>query len=215
MAAARPTSRCAASARRVIALRPESKLVEGRWFKPGLHELVVGRGAQQQFAGLISATTSSCATRIGPSSARSPAAVTPTSRKSSADADTVLAAYQRTLFQSVRVLLESPAALSVLKDALTSNPQLSVEVERETDYLAKVSATLTKVMTLIANVVGGIMAVGAMFGALNTMYSAVSARTREIATLRAIGFGGSADCRLGAHRRRCRCRCWAARSARA
>ncbi len=172
-------------------LRPEMRLVEGRWFKPGLHELVVGRGAQQQFAGLSLGEHVKLRdtdwTVVGAFASGGDAHES----EILADADTVLAAYQRTLFQSVTVLLESPAALSVLKDALTSNPQLSVEVERETDYLAKVSATLTKVMTLIANVVGGIMAVGAVFGALNTMYSAVSARTREIATLRAIGFGGT------------------------
>lgn len=173
------------------ALRPELQLVEGRWFKAGLHELVVGRGAQQQFAGLNlgdkvrlrdTVWTVVGAFASGGDAHESEILV---------DADTVLTTYRRSLFQSVTVQLQSPAALSVLRDALTNNPQLSVEVERETDYLANVSATLTKVMTLIANVVGGVMAVGAVFGALNTMYSAVSARTREIATLRAIGFGGS------------------------
>ena len=173
------------------ALRPELQLVEGRWFKPGLHELVVGRGAQQQFAGLNLGDDVKLRdtdwTVVGAFASGGDAHES----EILADADAVLATYRRTLFQSVRVLLRSPDALSTLKAALTSNPQLSVEVERETDYLAKVSATLTKVMTLIANVVGGIMAVGAMFGALNTMYSAVSARNREIATLRAIGFAGS------------------------
>ncbi len=173
------------------ALRPELQLVEGRWFKPGLHELVVGRGAQQQFEGLNLGDHVKLRDTdwivVGAFASGGDAHES----EILADAETVLTTYRRTLFQSVTVLLQSPAALSILKDSLTSNPRLSVDVERETDYLAKVSATLTKVVTLIANAFGGIMVVGAVFGALNTMYSAVSARTREIATLRAIGFGGA------------------------
>ena len=107
-----------------------------------------------------------------------------------ADADTVIIALRRTMFQSVTVLLESPGAFSAFKQALTANPQLSVEVHRETDYFAKLSGSLTTIMNFIAYVVGSIMAIGAIFAALNTMYSAVSARSVEIATLRAIGFGG-------------------------
>jgi len=173
-----------------LALRPEIHLVEGRWFKPGLHELVVGRGAQQQFAGLDLgahvALRDTDWTIVGVFASDGDAHES----EILGDAETVLASYRRTLFQSVTVQLESPAALSALKDTLTTNPQLSVEVHRETDYLAKLSANLTKVMKLIAYVVGSIMATGAVFGALNTMYSAVSARTLEITTLRAIGFGG-------------------------
>jgi len=173
-----------------LALRPEIHLVEGRWFKPGLHELVVGRGAQQQFAGLDLgahvALRDTDWTIVGVFASDGDAHES----EILGDAETVLASYRRTLFQSVTVQLESPAALSALKDTLTTNPQLSVEVHRETDYLAKLSANLTKVMKLIAYVVGSIMATGAVFGALNTMYSAVSARTLEITTLRAVGFGG-------------------------
>jgi len=173
-----------------LALRPELRLVEGRWFQPGLRELVVGQGAQQQFGGLD--LGSHVALRDTDWTVVGVFASDGDAHESEilADAETVLGAYRRTLFQSVIVQLDSPAAFSVLKDALTTNPQLSVEVHRETVYLAKLSANLTKIMKLIANVVGSIMAVGAIFGALNTMYSAVSARTLEIATLRAIGFGG-------------------------
>ncbi|TPM21592.1 ABC transporter permease [Mesorhizobium sp. B2-3-5] len=173
-----------------LALRPELKLVQGRWFKPGLHELVVGKSAQRQFAGLDVGSQITLRdkewTVVGTfesdGDAHESEIVT--------DADTALEAYQHTLFQSVTVQLESPASLPQLEAALTANPQLSVEVHRETEYLAKLSANLTKMMTLIATVVGSIMAIGAVFGSLNTMYSAVSARSREIATLRAIGFGG-------------------------
>jgi putative ABC transport system permease protein len=79
-------------------------------------------------------------------------------------------------------------AFATFKDALTSNPQLTVEVQRETDYYAKQSAQLTTIIDVIGNLVALIMAFGATFGALNSMYSAVAARGRELATLRAIGF---------------------------
>jgi putative ABC transport system permease protein len=173
-----------------LALRPEIRLVEGRAFRPGLHELVVGRGAQRQFAGLDIgshvALRDSDWTVVGVFSSDGDAHES----EIFADSDTVLATYRRTLFQSVTVQLDSPAAFMLLKDALTANPQLAVEVHRETDYLAKLARNLTRIMSLIANVVGSIMAIGAIFGALNTMYSAVSARIVEIATLRAIGFVG-------------------------
>jgi putative ABC transport system permease protein len=108
------------------------------------------------------------------------------------DAETLIAAEQRGSVQSVTVLLESPAAFQKFKDSLTSNPALAVDVSREREYYQRQSETIGKVIYVIAYVVGGIMAIGAIFSALNTMYSAVSARLREIATLRAIGFGPTA-----------------------
>ncbi|MGO9357840.1 MAG: ABC transporter permease [Xanthobacteraceae bacterium] len=173
-----------------LALRPELKLVEGHWFKPGLRELVVGRNAQKQFAGLdvgihvMLRDTDWVVVGVFESGGDAHES------EILADAETILAAYKRNVFQSVTVQLESPAAFPALQAALTADPKLSVEAQRETDYLAKLSENLTKMMNVIARVVGSIMAIGAVFGALNTMYSAVSARTREIATLRAIGFGG-------------------------
>jgi putative ABC transport system permease protein len=94
--------------------------------------------------------------------------------------------------QSVNVQLQSVAAFQGFKDSLTSNPALAVDVYKERDYYKQQSKTIGQVISVIAYVVGGIMAVGAIFGALNTMYSAVSARLREIATLRALGFGSAA-----------------------
>lgn len=173
-----------------LEIRPEFRLVEGRWFRPGLHELVVGAAAQRQFTGLEIGSKIMLRdtewTIVGAFSSDGDAYES----EILADAETLLTAYRRNLFQSVMVRLDSPASFQELKDALTANPQLSVDVVRETDYLARLSQNLTRAMKLIAAVVGSIMAVGAVFGALNTMYSAVSARTIEIATLRAIGFGG-------------------------
>jgi putative ABC transport system permease protein len=174
------------------ALRPEIHIVSGRLFKPGLRELIVGRGAQSQFKGLdvgshISLRGSDW-TIVGTFESNGD------SHESEllADGETVLSAYRRNLYQSVIVLLDSPASFDAFKTALTTNPQLSVDVQRERDYYAHQSERMTTVLSFVAYVVGGIMAVGALFGALNTMYSAVSVRTREIATLRAIGFGASA-----------------------
>src|SRR5882762_9669170 len=101
-------------------------------------------------------------------------------------------AYNRpdTFFQSVTAHLTSPGALQQLKDATTSDPRLNVDVSREIDYYSKQSTRLTTLITVLGGLVAGIMAIGAVFGALNTMYSAVSERGREIATIRALGFGG-------------------------
>jgi putative ABC transport system permease protein len=108
-----------------------------------------------------------------------------------ADADTVMPAYRRQAFQSVSLQLETPESFTTLKDALTTNPTMSVDVFTEQQYYAQQSERLGTLLFFIAYVVGGIMAVGALFSALNTMYSAVSTRTLEIATLRAIGFGAT------------------------
>jgi len=95
------------------------------------------------------------------------------------------------LYQSVTVRLDSPAAYNQLKDALTADPKLTVEVDRELDYYARQSQVLTTLITVLGGLVAVIMGIGAVIGALNTMYSAVSERSREIATMRAIGFAGS------------------------
>jgi len=171
-----------------LELRPEMKLIAGRMFQPGLRELIVGRAAQGQFKGLDLGSKIAFRdndwTVVGVFD-------TADSHGSEVmgDIDTVLAAYRRNLFQSVTVMLQSPEAFEGFKSALTADPRLAVEVLSEPDYYARLSKQLGTLLKFIGYVVGGIMAVGALFGALNTMYSAVSARTVEIATLRAIGFG--------------------------
>jgi putative ABC transport system permease protein len=172
-----------------FALRPQIKLVAGRMFQPALHELIVGKSAQLQFQGLD--LGSHLSIRGGDWTVVGMFESNGDSHESEllADADTVLSAYQRNLFNSVWVMLDNAEAFGTFKDSLTSNPALSVDVKREPDYYAAQSKQLSTILTFVANFVGGIMAVGAVFGALNTMYSAVSARMVEIATLRAIGFG--------------------------
>ena len=175
-----------------LVLRPELRIVEGRMFQQAVHELIVGRSAQAQFTGLDVGRTLSIRGSdwaiVGSFDSNGDAHES----ELIADVETVLSAYRRNLFQAVIVGLESVDSFDALKDALTTNPAITVAVSRETEYYAEQSKELSALLFIVAYFVGGIMAVGAMFGALNTMYSAVSARTLEIATLRAIGFGAGA-----------------------
>jgi len=173
-------------------LRPEIKIIQGRMFQPAVTEMIVGKAANAEFKDLNIGdkvrTRGATWTIVGVFTSGGD------SHESGlmADAETLIAADQRGGFQSVTVLLESPAAFQRFKDSLSANPALAVDVSREREYYRQQSETIGKVIYVIAYVVGGIMAIGAIFSALNTMYSAVSARLREIATLRAIGFGATA-----------------------
>ena len=170
-------------------LRPEIRIVEGRMFTPALRELIVGRGAVKQFSGLDLGSKVSFRdadwTVVGIFESNGDAHES----ELMTDIETALSAYRRNLFQSVTVMLESPEAFNAYKDRLTTDPTLGVDVKREPDYYAKQSQGLKKLLDLLSFGVGGIMALGAIFGTLNTMYTAVSSRGVEIATLRAIGFG--------------------------
>lgn len=171
-------------------LRPEMHLIAGRMFRPAVRELIVGKSAAAQFKGLELgsriAFRDSEWTVVGIYESGGDAHES----ELQGDVETVLSAYRRNGFQSVTVMLDSADAFDRFKGALTTDPTLKVGVQREADYYAAQSRNLSKLLNLLAYFVGGIMALGACFGALNTMYTAVSTRTREIATLRAIGFGG-------------------------
>lgn len=170
-------------------LRPQVRIVEGRRFEPGRRELVVGRGAREQYVGLEVGRTLELAnqpwTVVGVFESGD-------SHESElwADAEVLGPTYQRTAFQSVTVKLDGKRGLARLKAAMAADPRLKLDVETTRHYYNKQSAGLTRVIQILGTVVGAIMAVGAVFGALNTMYAAVAARAREIATLRAIGFRG-------------------------
>ncbi len=108
------------------------------------------------------------------------------------DAAVLAPAYHRgESFQTVKVKLASAGSFQQFKDALTSDPRLSVKVQRESEYYAAQSRFIILLVTGLGSIISGLMAVGAVFGALNTMYTAVAARAREIATLEALGFGSS------------------------
>ncbi|MFI4980493.1 MAG: ABC transporter permease [Nevskiales bacterium] len=173
-------------------LRPEIHLVAGRMFQPAVRELIVGKSATAQFKGAEIgsriAFRDSEWTVVGEFESNGDAHES----ELMGDIETVLSAFRRNLFQSVTVLLDSPEAFTAFKDKLTTDPTLTVDVKREAEYYAEQSKQVSKLLNFLAYFVGGFMAVGAIFGALNTMYSAVSARSLEIATLRAIGFGAGA-----------------------
>jgi putative ABC transport system permease protein len=174
----------------VMAVRPEIKIVSGRAFTPGLRELVVGRSAHEEFQKVAIGDEVTLRdgrwTVVGVFESGGDA----TESSLMTDAATLLSAYQRTAVNSVTVRLESEDAFETLKTALTTNPTLSVSVERETEFYRRESQEANQIFGLVGIAVGVFMGLGAIFAALNTMYSAVSVRTREIATLRAIGFGG-------------------------
>jgi putative ABC transport system permease protein len=176
----------------VFELLPHIRLVSGRMFKPGMHELIVGQMMQSQLEGLQ--VGRSVALPEGDWNIVGSFASDADQHESEllGDAETLMSAFRRTSFNSATVLLDSPESFDAFKDSLTTNPAVSVDVVRESAYFAKLSKPLNDFLTLVAFAVGGIMGLGAVFGALNTMYSAISARTIEIATLRAIGFSAAA-----------------------
>lgn len=171
-------------------LRPNVRIIEGRRFKPGLRELIVGQGAARQFAGLGVGHTIRLAGQDWSIVGRF-AANDSHDSELMGDLETVASTYRRgSSVQSVTVKLTAPAAFDTFKAALLSDPRLKVEVSTTRDYYSKQSEQLTKILRIVGFTVGIIMAIGAIFGALNTMFAAVTARAREIATLRALGFRG-------------------------
>ncbi|MBB1060890.1 ABC transporter permease [Marilutibacter spongiae] len=171
------------------AIRPQLKIVEGRRFEPGKRELVVGQGAQSQYVGLEVGKTIELANQDWTVVGRFASGDSHDSELW-ADAQTLSSTYQRTSYQSVTVRLENAKALTAFKAAMAADPRLKLDVLSTKDYYSKQSEGLTKLIDILGKVIGTIMAIGAVFGALNTMYAAVAGRAREIATMRAIGFRG-------------------------
>ena len=170
-------------------VRPQVRIVEGRRFEPGKRELTVGSGVVSQFRGVSVGNTLEFANQDWK--------VVGVFRSGDAhdselwaDADTLAATYQRNAYQSVTVRLEGKGALKTLKAALDEDPRLKLDAETTRQYYNKQASGLKKLIDVLGTVIGAIMAVGAVFGALNSMYAAVAGRAREIATLRALGFRG-------------------------
>jgi len=178
----------------VLAVRKNIKIVQGRMFTPGLTELIVGRNATTSYAGLAMGNKVSFGggqwTVVGVFDAGGSAF----DSEIWCDAKVLDDVYKRPnyIFQSATVHLASPDAFQGFKDAVMKDPRLNVDVSREIDYYAKQSQVMTRLITVLGGLVAAVMAIGAIFGALNTMYSAVAERGREIATMRALGFGALA-----------------------
>ncbi len=172
-------------------VRPNVKVVAGRKFNPGMHELMVGQGAQREFDGLQVGRQ----IKLGNQSWTVVGAFASGDALDSelwADANVVADAYRRGGSRnSVTVKLASPQGFDAFKAKLEADPRLKVDVSTTLDYFSKQSEGTSKMIKGIGITVGLIMAIGAIFGALNCMFAAVAARAREIATLRAIGFRGT------------------------
>jgi len=170
-------------------LRPQIKVFEGRRFQSGMRELVVGEGAKRQYVGLDVGNKVELAnqvwTVVGTFSSGD-------SHDSElwADSETVANTYRRTAFQSVTVRLDGKDGFDRLKAALAADPRLKLDVDTTRHYYSRQSETLTRFIEILGMVIGTIMGIGAVFGALNTMYAAVAGRAREVATMRAMGFRG-------------------------
>jgi len=177
---------------RVLEVRNNVRITQGRMFRAGLNELVAGRNVAGTYAGLELGRSVKFGggtwTVVGLFDAGGSAF----DSELWCDALVLNQVYKRptNVFQSVTLHLTSPDEFGGFKDALISDPRLSVQTERERAYYEKNSESLTTMITVLGTLVAFIMGIGAVFGALNTMYSAVSERTREIATMRALGFGG-------------------------
>jgi putative ABC transport system permease protein len=177
----------------VLDIRRNIKVVEGRFIRPGLAELLAGRAALHSYRGFALGNT----INFGGGQWR---VVGVFDSGGSAfdseiwcDAHVLNQVYHRpdNIYQSATLRLTSPTAFQQFKDKITSDPRLTVDVTREVDYYSKQSQALTTLIVVLGSIVASVMGIGAIFGALNTMYSAVAERAREIATMRALGFAAT------------------------
>jgi putative ABC transport system permease protein len=158
-------------------------------FEWGLNEVVVGVGAAREFEGLEVGSSIEVARAQWPVVGLFEADGGISETEIWVDAAVLQPAYRRgNSYQSVYARLESPDAFQAFKDALTADPRLNVKPMREADYHAEQSSMLRGLVEGLGSLVAVVMGIGAIFGALNTMYTAVASRAREIATLRALGF---------------------------
>jgi putative ABC transport system permease protein len=175
--------------RAALDVHDDFRIVDGRMFRWGLNEVVVGVGAQMEFNDLDIGSTIAVAQEDWPVVGIFETGGGLAETEIWVDASVLQPAYRRgNSYQSVYAKLESPEAFTEFKDALTSDPRLNVKPMREEEYYAEQSTMLYNLVTGLGTLIAVIMGLGAVFGALNTMYTAVSARAREIATLRALGF---------------------------
>ena len=172
-----------------LEVRNEAKIIEGRMFQFGTNEAIVGRAANRQFAGVDLGSefmSGNLKLRIvGIFESNGSVGET----EIWCDSHLIQGIYERgNSYQSVLAKLDSPAAFDTFKNWLTTNPQLNVQVLRESDFYAQQSQVMSSLIRGIGYTIAVLMGIGAVFGAILTMYTAVSSRTREIATLRALGF---------------------------
>jgi len=176
---------------KVLEVRTGVRMIAGRFFQPGLNELIVGRNVANTYQGLDLGST----VKFGGGSWKVVGVFdvggSAFDSELWCDSDVLNQVYQRprNIYQSITARLTSPGAIAGFKDSLTADPRVTVQVEPEIEYYEKQSRVLSNLILVLGSVVATVMGIGAIFGALNTMYSAVAERAREVATLRALGFG--------------------------
>lgn len=178
----------------VLSVRRNIKIAQGEMFRPGLTEVVVGKNASASYSGLNVGNSVKFGGTEWKVVGIFDAGGSAFDSEVWCDPRVLDDAYKRpsNAFQSATVHLTSADAFQSFKDAVTADPRMNVQVEREIDYYSKQSTAMTRLITVLGGLVAFIMAIGAVFGALNTMYSAVSERGREIGTMLALGFGATA-----------------------
>lgn len=170
-------------------VRDEVRMVQGRRFEAGRNELIAGRAATAQFSGLEVGNTLHWGDNDWKVVGIFESGGTVAESELWCDAAVLAPAYHRgTTYQSVYARLSSPDRFAAYRKALTSDPRLDVAVEKESDYYASQSQALVTIIDVLGGLITALMGLGAAFGAMNTMYTAIAARTRDIATLRALGF---------------------------
>jgi len=174
-----------------IALRPQVRLVNGRWFRPGASEIVAGIKVAQNFAGAGIGERLHFGLRDWTVVGLFDAGRTGFSSEVWGDVEQLMQAFRRNTYSSVIFRLPGEAAFTALKKRLESDPRISVEAQRETRFYADQSEQLANFLTVLGVALSIVFSLGAMIGALITLYGAVASRTREIGTLRALGFDRS------------------------
>jgi putative ABC transport system permease protein len=179
---------------RVLKVRDNVTLVEGRFIRSGLAEAVIGKGARDAYAGLDLGATVALGAGTWEIVGVFDGHGTAFDSEVWADASVLNGNYDRppNLYQSVTARLRSPDDFEAFEATLAGDPRARLQARREPEYYAGQSRIVTTLIRVLGSLVALVMALGAVFGALNTMYSAVAERAREIAVLRAIGFGGGA-----------------------
>jgi putative ABC transport system permease protein len=176
---------------KALAVHEKVRIVEGRFFTPGLFELAVGKNAKDAYRGVALGDTVKLGgtswTVVGSFDAGGSAF----DSEIWCDANLLNSTYQRPagIHQSVAARLVGTEAVAPLERRFAADPRMKVRVDRETEYYRKASQQMTTFITVLGTLVALVMALGAVFAALNTMYSAVAERSRDIATIRALGFG--------------------------
>jgi putative ABC transport system permease protein len=174
-----------------LALRPEFHIIAGRMFQPGKHEMVVGAEAPGQFRGVSLGDKITMPDGLWPVVGVFRTNDDLVQSQLVADSDTVMPVLRKTAYTSVTVRLGGANALAMLRRSITTNPALAVKVERQSDYYNRRSAEFSDLNDALVYGVGVLLGLGALLAAVNILYSAVMARSREIATMRALGFGGA------------------------